>query len=93
MQRDGWRLAPAYDMNPNLAKSEHALRIDDRDASPDIDVALSTARYYSLNPREAQSILEEVRHAVGGWRRFATALKISKSDIEIMSAAFHHDAA
>ncbi len=88
MQSDGWRLAPAYDVNPSVAKSVHALCIDDRDASPDLRLALSTARFYSLKPAEASRIAAAVREVVAGWRKQAIAMKIPRSEIELMEPAF-----
>jgi serine/threonine-protein kinase HipA len=44
----GWRLAPAFDVNPNIDKAEHVLNIDDMDNRPDLQTALSTAAFYGL---------------------------------------------
>jgi serine/threonine-protein kinase HipA len=41
----GWRLSPAYDMNPNPEKYEHALAIAPNDARPSIETLLSTATH------------------------------------------------
>ena len=38
--RGGWRLAPAFDMNPSPEAAEHALALDDRSHQPDLTVAV-----------------------------------------------------
>jgi len=41
----GWRLAPAFDVNPNIDKAEHVLNIDDADNRPSLATVLSTAAF------------------------------------------------
>lgn len=42
----GWRLSPAFDINPNTAKQTHALAMDSHSAEPDVRVAMETAAPY-----------------------------------------------
>ena len=84
----GWRLAPAFDMNPNIDKAEHALAIDDSDRRPDLDTVLSTAPLYGLDSLAAAKIVEEVRDIVTTWQRLATTRGIARADIELMAGAF-----
>lgn len=86
--RSGWRLAPAYDMNPNLDKREHVLLLDEVSAEPDIDNVVATAEYYRLKPASAGKILTQVRAAVSGWKQTARALGLSRSELQRMEAAF-----
>jgi len=37
---DGWRLAPAFDMNPSFRKDEHVLSLDLYNRQPDLEVFL-----------------------------------------------------
>ena len=37
-EASGWRLAPAFDVNPNLAKSEHSLTFDGKSAVPSLQL-------------------------------------------------------
>ena len=83
-----WRLAPAYDVNPNIEKSQHALRIDDRSAVGSVDLALETAALYGLKAPAARSIVDQVSGVVAGWRQVAEDLKISRPEIEMMAPAF-----
>ena len=46
--KTGWRLAPAFDVNPNIDKAEHVLNIDDVDNRPNLQMVLGTAAFYGL---------------------------------------------
>ena len=50
----GWRLAPAYDLNPSTKKDAHVLALDDASAEPDLDTVLHTADFYKVTPQQAQ---------------------------------------
>ena len=91
LETDGWRLAPAYDVNPNIDRVGHTLAIDERDPSPDVNLAMATAPYYELEPREAERILKRVRATVGTWRKKAARLRLPREEIEQMAGAFRTD--
>ena len=84
----GWRLAPAFDVNPNIDKAEHVLNIDDTDNRPDLDTVLATSGYYGLTRDRGKQIVEEVATAVDGWRDLAAQARISRGDIELAKSAF-----
>jgi serine/threonine-protein kinase HipA len=88
LEGDGWRLAPAYDMNANPDGGPHALAINERDQTADIALALATAGYYGLKPPEAQSILTQVRSVVAQWSTVAASLNFPRSEIARMTSAF-----
>ncbi|MCM2329229.1 MAG: type II toxin-antitoxin system HipA family toxin [Lysobacter sp.] len=81
----GWRLSPAYDMNPSLAKAEHALLLDEDSALPAIAPVLATCGYYRLDRAEADSIAREVRDAVARWQAGAKALGLGSDEIRRMA--------
>ena len=87
----GWRLSPAFDMNPNPAKGEHALSWDGINPVPNIDVLWNTYPYYRLSANEAQAILDEVLSVVATWRQEANRLNASRVEIEMMSAVIQTD--
>lgn len=80
----GWRLAPAFDMNPSFKKDEHALALDLYTRQPDIEVVLETAEYYRLSLDQAREIASRVGRTVGGWQ--ARARRLGLSDHEISEA-------
>jgi serine/threonine-protein kinase HipA len=84
-----WRLSPAFDVNPNLAKVEHVLNLDAVTNRPDLELVLSTASYYDLNASQAQRIILEVRSVVQTWKSQARTLKLSSAEIALMEPAFN----
>ena len=85
---NGWRLAPAFDVNPNIDKAEHVLNIDDTDNRPSLETVLTTARFYGLSPDRAEQIIEEVASAVDDWRGAARRAGIAAGDVELTAGAF-----
>ena len=84
----GWRLAPAFDINPSPVKAQHALTWDGRSSSPDLKTLLATAGFYRLGAKQAQDIAEEVREVVSSWQALARELDISQVEISMMQKAF-----
>ncbi|QHE84968.1 type II toxin-antitoxin system HipA family toxin [Hydrogenophaga sp. BPS33] len=84
----GWRLAPAFDINPNPAKSEHALTWDGRSAAPHMPTLLATAPYYRLSADAAQAIVEQITTVVSTWRERATQLDLSRVEVQVMARVF-----
>ncbi|WP_020678006.1 type II toxin-antitoxin system HipA family toxin [Geopsychrobacter electrodiphilus] len=76
----GWRLAPAYDMNPSFKKEEHALALDIENRLPDLSVVLATAGYYRLDRKRAKAIIEKVIEIVSDWERRARNQGLSRQD-------------
>ncbi|HEX5314387.1 MAG TPA: HipA domain-containing protein [Gammaproteobacteria bacterium] len=84
----GFRLSPAYDINPMPERDELTLAINETDTHCDVDIAMRACRDYGLSDAVALAIWKQLRQAVSGWRREAAALKIPKSEQEQMAAAF-----
>ena len=84
----GWRLSPAFDMNPSIDKADHVLNIDDIDNRPTLQTVLSTASFYGLELPLGTAIVREVVQAVGHWREVAASLQLGRGDILLMEAAF-----
>lgn len=81
---NGWRLSPAFDVNPNPDKNDHVLAIDEADTSPDTALLLSTANYYRLSDSQGIEIAEQVRDVVRTWELRATATGLKRVEIELM---------
>lgn len=84
----GWRLAPAFDLNPNPSKGHHALRLNEASDEPHIDTVMSTAEYYRLSARDAQRILAELLTVTRSWRNRAKAARLPASEIVRIEPAF-----
>lgn len=84
----GWRLSPAYDLNPHPWAGGLALNVDDVSNACDLDLAWSVGRYFRLSDRQQAAYINEVREAVAGWNSIAESMGISRGEIERMRVAF-----
>ncbi|MAT16806.1 MAG: phosphatidylinositol kinase [Planctomyces sp.] len=90
---NGWRLSPAYDLNPvptDLKPRILSTNIDLDDGTASIELAFSVAAYFELNQTEARQVAREVAVAVTGWQHEASSVGIPKSQIKRMESAFEH---
>ena len=90
----GWRLSPAYDMNPvpvDMRPRVLATSIVPDDATMSLELSLQEAGYYGLQPAEAESIAVEVGAAVAEWRNVAAGLGVHAGEINRMASAFEHE--
>lgn len=90
----GWRLSPAYDLNPTPTDIKPRIlstAIDLIDPSASLDIAVSVAHYFDLDNLQAKKILKEVGSATALWREDAAKLKIKKTEIDRMASAFEHE--
>ena len=90
----GWRLSPAYDLNPVPTDIKPrvlstAIDLDDRTAS--LKLALEVAGYFELGEAEAHQIAGQVGHAVATWRKQAAKLGLTPAGIDRMASAFEHE--
>ncbi len=76
----GWKLAPAYDMNPSFKKEDHALALDFDNNQPNLDIVLDTAGYYRLEKKKAKRIIQKVCNTVTGWEKCAKNYGLSRQD-------------
>ena len=76
----GWRLAPAFDINPSFKKEEHVLSLDMYQRLPDMDVVLETAGYYRLDKKQATAIVQKVCEIIAEWKRRAQNYGLSRQE-------------
>lgn len=88
LSRGGWRLAPAFDVNPNVDKADHVLNLDDVDNRPDIATVLATADFYGLSESEASTVLREVAAATSRWQSAARGVGLNGAEIDGVASAF-----
>lgn len=84
----GWRLSPAFDINPSIDKVGLALNIDMDNNSPDIDLVKSVGVYFRLGKKEMDIIIDEVKSGISGWKKTATEIGIPRNEQTLMAAAF-----
>lgn len=90
----GWRLSPAYDLNPT--PTDVRLRLlqttigEDEDRSASLELALGVASSFGIRAPEAKAMVREVGRVVSGWRDEAAGLGIGSTEIDRMGTAFDH---
>jgi serine/threonine-protein kinase HipA len=85
---EGWRLSPAYDINPDPYGAGLSLNISETDNSLSFGLALEMAEYFRVSAKESTEILEEVQVAVSTWRTAASEFRISKAEQDKMAPGF-----
>lgn len=90
----GWRLSPAYDLNPvprHVKPRRLATAIDlDDDPTASIELAVSAAPEFRLTLEHARVIAAEVAASVATWRDVAARTGIATGEIDRMATAFEH---
>jgi serine/threonine-protein kinase HipA len=89
----GWRMSPAYDMNPVAAEIRPRIlstAIDMHDATASLELAFDVAAYFDLAPTEARQIAAQVGKATATWRKEAARLGVRTAEIDRMASAFEH---
>jgi serine/threonine-protein kinase HipA len=85
---NGWRLAPAFDVNPNIEKAEHVLNLDETDNRPSLSTVIDTSEWYSLSKDRGAKIVGEITQETRHWRLRAARANIARADIELTAVAF-----
>jgi len=91
---DGWRLSPAYDLNPvptDISPRVLSTNIDLDGGAASLDLAFSVASYFELDSKQARNIASEVAKATAKWNQTATKLGVSAAGIERTASAFEHE--
>jgi serine/threonine-protein kinase HipA len=85
----GWRISPAFDVNPDPTKYEHALAVTDGIHEGDLDLVTETADLYAV--KKPDEVIGEVRQALTGWRKVAKDAGIARDEIDYMGDALTID--
>lgn len=90
----GWRLSPAYDLNPVPADLKPRMLVTtitlDHDPTASLELAMEVAPDFTLKLAAAKATVRQVLAATAGWRKTATKLGLNKAEIERMTSAFDH---
>lgn len=85
----GWRLSPAYDMNPVPYSKGLNLNISEHDNALDLDLVIEVAPYFRIKTRdEARQMLLQIVGQVSNWRNVASGVGLNKTEQDRMAAAF-----
>lgn len=85
---DGWRLAPAFDMNPSRVAREHSITIDGHTRAPDLAAAVASRGFYGLGEARARDIVAEVIAVLGTWPAEAARVGIPQTEQRTVAATF-----
>ena len=89
--KKGWRLSPAYDLNPTPDSPRIlSTRIDYEDATASIELLRSVAEFF-VAMNDADRIIDECREVVRQWKVYANARGASAAEIKSMHPAFEHE--
>lgn len=91
---DGWRLSPAYDLNPtptDIKPRVLTLAINEEDTTASLVTAIRVAAYFELEDGEAREIAAQVATATSRWRSEAAEHDIGRAEIDRMDSAFEHE--
>jgi serine/threonine-protein kinase HipA len=90
----GWRLAPAYDLNPvplDIKPRVLTTAIDEVDGTASLELAFDVAEHFRIKLDAAKNIATEVRAAVTHWHTAAKGLGLSRDEIDRMASAFEYE--
>lgn len=88
LNEKGWRLSPAYDLNPSTDKLGLGLNVDTDNNDLDFELAKSVGEYFQLTNFEMDKIITEVKAGTKNWQVLAMRLGIPRQEQELMSLAF-----
>ncbi len=84
----GWKLSPAYDINPVETGTGLTLNISLEDNALDLALAMEVSQYFRLKEEKALAIVDEVKAVVAGWRTLADKYGLSRNEQELKAFAF-----
>jgi len=88
LTQKGWKLSPAYDINPVETGIGLTLNISDEDNALDLNLALEVSEFFRLKEEKAIEIVEEVKAVVSDWRILADKYGLSRNEQELKASAF-----
>jgi len=88
LDQRGWRLSPAFDLNPNHEGDGLRLNVSEVDNSQDLALALSVAKYFRLTRGKAEERVREITSAVSGWQTVAKKAGATGKEQNAMARAF-----
>ena len=89
LTKNGWKLSPAYDLNPIVGKHGLHLNITDADNALDYQLAFDVKGFFRLSQTQATQIYDEVLTAVKQWQTVAKRVGISRAEQAMKESAFN----
>jgi serine/threonine-protein kinase HipA len=92
--QEGWRLSPAYDLNPvptDIKPRILSTAINEDDNTASLALAREVAGYFELDDARAREIAKQLGIVVSKWRDEAARRGLTKNEIDRMASAFEHE--
>lgn len=90
LAKEGWRLSPLYDVNPNADGDVLSLNVNESNNLIDFKLALEVAPTFGLTAKQANIQLNEIKNIVkNNWRMLAKKHGLNRGEIERMEPAFN----
>lgn len=89
----GWRLSPAYDLNPNnepFGRRTHVLAFLPGESKPSLDLCKEMAAFFNLNKGQVEHGLKAIGSTLERWRETAKQNGLTESEIKRKADAFEH---
>jgi serine/threonine-protein kinase HipA len=93
-RQQGWRLSPAYDLNPvptDMKPRILATAVNEDDNTASLSLELEVAGYFDLDAGQAREVAAQIGQVVAKWRDEAERHGLAKSEIDRMASAFEHE--
>ena len=91
---EGWRLSPAYDLNPmptDIKPRILSTAINEEETRASLALAFEVAGYFEIDAAKARAVAAEVGKAVATWRGEAVRHGLKRAEIDRMASAFVHE--
>ena len=91
---EGWRLSPAYDLNPvptDIKPRILSTAINEDDGTASLGLAMEVAGYFELDDNSARDIAMQVGKAILRWRDEAARQGLTRAETDRMASAFEHE--
>jgi serine/threonine-protein kinase HipA len=86
----GWRLSPAFDINPDASKDYLSLNVNETKNRIDFQLALEAADYFRVKAEEAKEQIASVKKVISTWQAHADELEIPKAEQDKLAMAFRY---
>jgi serine/threonine-protein kinase HipA len=88
LTHQGWKLSPAFDINPIPLSTGLSLNISEHSNELDLDLAREVAEKFRVNKVQREMIISKVIQAVSRWKEVAGRIGISSGEIRYMEGVF-----
>lgn len=92
-EQQGWRLSPAYDINPTnetFERRAHQLSFDGSSSRPSLATCIELAAFFGLTQEETNIALAKIGNAIENWQATAKKNGLRSQELKRMENSFVH---